>query len=113
MNSWSSGACRRSKWLGSTIRLWERAAPGVLANDLHACNNYQNGETAAKSVSCPTLIVSGELDVMAPSSGTQVLRDNIDGHSEVVIPGAGHIMMIEEPDPVIDAIAAFLGAQAT
>ena len=94
--------------LGSTIRLWERAAPGVLANGLHACDNYSHGPQAATEVQCPTLLITGSMDVMAPPIGAQPLRDGIADHEEVVIDGAGHIMMIEFPDPVIDAIDDFL-----
>lgn len=94
--------------LGSTLRLWERSAPGVLANDLHACNNYQHGAEAATEITCPTLMITGSIDVMAPPNGAQPLRDGIKDFEEVVIEGAGHIMMIEHPDPVIDAIADFL-----
>jgi len=115
MTSWGYG--RRSHlgghqtpglWmLGSTIRLWERAAEGVLANDLRACDGYADGEAAAAAVRCPTLLVTGATDVMAPPAGSQPLRDSISGIEEVIVEGAGHMMMIERPDPVIDAIAAF------
>ena len=99
--------------LGSTFRLWERAKPGVLANDLHACNNYAHGEQAAAMVQCPTLLLTGEIDVMAPPKGAQPLRDGIADLEEVVISGAGHIMMIERPDSVIDAVAEFLARRRT
>ena len=96
-------------WMvGSTIRLWERARPGVLATDLHACNNYGHGSEATGQVQCPTLLVSGSIDVMAPSRVAQPLRDGIADIEEVVLEGAGHIMMIEQPHAVIDAIADFL-----
>ena len=37
----------------------------ILAVDLIACNNYQNGSDAAKTINCPTLFILGELDKMA------------------------------------------------
>ena len=95
--------------LGSTMRLWERARAGVLVNDLRACDNYANGALASTAVRCPTLMVNGQLDTMTPSDNAQPLRDNIAGIEEIVIEGAGHAMIIESPDPVIDAIAEFLG----
>ena len=34
----------------------------ILAVDLIACNNYANGSKAAQSISCPIMLVFGELD---------------------------------------------------
>ena len=36
----------------------------ILAIDLIACNNYKNGPDAAKLISCPTLLILGELIVL-------------------------------------------------
>ena len=67
MTSWGHGRISHlgghqtpGLWMvGSTMRLWERAQAGVLANDLHACNNYAHGVEAANQVMCPTLLVTG------------------------------------------------------
>ena len=114
--SWSHG--RRSHlgghqtpgiWMmGSTIRLWERSRPGVLATDLHACNHYTGGVEAASAVRCASLLISGSLDVMTPRRAARPLRSNLPNVREVVIDDAGHAMMTEHPDPVIDALAGFL-----
>ena len=116
MASWGHG--RRSHlgghqtpgvWMmGATIRLWERSGPGVLAADLRACNDYSAGADAAAAVRCPSLLVSGSIDVMTPRKVAEPLRQHLMDLREVVIEGAGHIMIVEQPDPVIDAIAAFL-----
>ncbi len=120
MASWGHG--RRSHlgghqtpglWMmGATIRLWERSQPGVLAIDLVACNSYRGGSAAAAAVQCPVLLVSGSADVMTPFKAAAPLRRNLADVREVMIEGAGHIMMIEQPDAVIDALAAFLGDQS-
>lgn len=96
-------------WMtGAALRLWEKAAPGLLANDLRACDEYSNGPAAARAVRCPTLLVTGSIDLMAPPSAAGPLREGLADWEESVIAGAGHIMMIERPDPVIDALASFL-----
>ena len=94
--------------MGGTIRLWERAPAGILASDLHACNDYGRGPEAAGRIRCPALLVSGSLDIMTPFRAAAPLRERLAGLQEVTIEGAGHIMMVEQPDPVIDAIAGFL-----
>ena len=45
---------------------------------------------------------------MTPRKVAEPLRQHLMDLREVVIEGAGHIMIVEQPDPVIDAIAAFL-----
>ena len=116
MASWGHG--RRSHlgghqtpgmWMmGTTIRLWERSRPGVLATDLRACGNYAGGAEAAAAVRCPSLLISGSLDVMTPRKASGPLRRHLEDVREMVIEGAGHIMIIEQPDTVIDTIADFL-----
>lgn len=101
-------------WMvGSTIRLLERTQPGVLAGDLHACNNYRHGLEAAAKVMCPTLLITGSLDVMAPPSAAGPLCDLIADAEEVVLEGAGHIMMFERPDPFNQVVADFLVRRAS
>lgn len=96
-------------WMtGGALRLWERAAPGLLGNDLRACDAYEDGPRAAREVRSPTLLITGALDVMAPPAAAEPLRKGLADWEEAVIPGAGHIMIIEQPDPVLDAWAGFL-----
>ena len=94
--------------MGGTTRLWERAPAGVLASDLHACIDYTRGAEAAGRIRCPALLVRGSLDIMTPSRAAAPLRERLADLREITIDGAGHIMMIEQPDRVIDAIAGFL-----
>ena len=53
-------------WMtGSAMRLLERGAPGLLHNDLDACNRYQAGLEHAARVRCPVLVLLGRQDIMA------------------------------------------------
>jgi len=94
--------------MGGSIRLWERTPPGVLASDLVACDSYRGGREAARQVECPTLLISGSQDIMTPSRSANPLRSGIKNLAEVTIEGAGHIMIVEQPDRVIDALDDFL-----
>jgi pimeloyl-ACP methyl ester carboxylesterase len=77
--------------------------------DFSACNNYANGMAAAASVTCPTLFVFGMKDAMTPARSTKALTGAI-AHGKVVMVDAGHQMMAEAPDAVLDALLAFLTA---
>jgi pimeloyl-ACP methyl ester carboxylesterase len=93
--------------LGSAERLLERAAPGVLYADLVACNEYRTGAEAAAKVICPTTLILGERDMMTPVKAGLTLASLIAGAKTSVLKGAGHMMMSERPDEVLDALTSF------
>ncbi len=90
--------------LGTAVRLLERAAPGLLHTDLAACHAYQDGPAAAAKVTCPSILVLGERDVMTPLKAGRGLAAAIGRSRTVVLPGAGHMLMAECPDAVLDAL---------
>jgi pimeloyl-ACP methyl ester carboxylesterase len=96
--------------LGVNQRLMERQRRGVIANDLAACHIYANGAAAAAAVSaarCPTLIVAGSRDAMTPARNTRQLAGMLPHAQVVTLPGAGHAMMAEQPDALLDALIGF------
>ena len=96
-------------WMtGGGLRTLERASPGVLHTDLIATNGYKGGEAAAAAVVCPVLVVIGARDLMTPAKRGHALARMLAASTTVVIPGAGHIMLDEEPDQTLDALRDFL-----
>jgi pimeloyl-ACP methyl ester carboxylesterase len=98
-------------WMhGVNRRLMERQAQGVLYNDLAACHAYAHGAEAAAAATaekCPTLIVAGSRDLMTPARNTRALADMLPHARVVTLPGAGHAMMAEQPDALLDALIGF------
>ena len=95
-------------WMtGGGLRTLERASPGVLHTDLVATNGYEGGEAAAAAVVCPVLVVIGARDLMTPAKRGHALARMLAASTTVVIPGAGHIMLDEEPDQTLDALRDF------
>jgi pimeloyl-ACP methyl ester carboxylesterase len=96
-------------WLtGNALRLLERTKPGVLHTDLAACDRYGAGQVSALSVRCPTLVIVGERDIMAPPKNAQGLINALPDVKVVTLPESGHALMAEQPDMVLDALRAFL-----
>jgi pimeloyl-ACP methyl ester carboxylesterase len=96
-------------WLaGASHRLMERAAPGVLFNDLNACNAYSRGLDAAAQVQCPALLLLGSRDQMTSPRGAQKFAAALKDASIVTIDGSGHALMAEYPDAVLDALRDFI-----
>ncbi len=91
----------------NAMRLMERARPNVLHADLVACRDYANGLRAAAAVQCPSLMLLGAHDTMAPARGARELAATL-RNVNVVTLDCGHSMMSEQPAPVLDALRQFL-----
>jgi pimeloyl-ACP methyl ester carboxylesterase len=116
INGWSYSAARQlggnqvpGMWMtGTGMRLMERTPPGGLYVDLAACNAYATGLEDARTVRCPVLVVMGQRDLMAPAKSAQPLIETLRDVRAVTLDGAGHAMMAEQPDAVLDALRAFV-----
>lgn len=87
-------------------RLMARQKPGVLGIDLAACNAYARGAEAAGQVACPALFLLGALDRMTPAKAGRALAARVADTVVSVLPGVGHMVMVEAPDATTDALAA-------
>lgn len=96
-------------WMvGGSLRLLEQAAPGVLYNDLKACNDYRHGLEAAARVRCPALLVLGKRDMMTPPRAARSLSAALAHVQTVFLDGCGHMMFYERPNETLDALIDFL-----
>ncbi|MDH3379218.1 MAG: alpha/beta hydrolase [Gammaproteobacteria bacterium] len=92
-------------WMvGGTMRLLERSAPGILYNDLNACNEYRHGMDSAKQVQCPTMLILGDEDMMTPPVRGKDIAGAIPDSRIVLLKSSGHSLMSEKPDAVLDAL---------
>ena len=80
----------------------------VFHTDFSACNSYANGEAAAKSVECPTLLLLGARDMMTPPRATAALAKAISGAQVMQVDNCGHNMMAEQPDTVLETLYGFM-----
>ncbi|MCD2516583.1 alpha/beta hydrolase [Massilia sp. G4R7] len=99
--------------MGGARRLMQRMSArnpdGLFHTDFAACNAYANGEAAAATVQCPVLFVFGAKDVMTPPRSTKLLTGLLT-HGRIVTVDAGHQLMAEAPDAVLDALSGFAAA---
>ncbi|HEX9855321.1 MAG TPA: alpha/beta hydrolase [Acidimicrobiia bacterium] len=96
--------------LGAGRRLVGRVTLDVLARDLTVCDGYRSALETASRVHCPTLVVSGDDDRMTPATSARHIAAAIDRAEAVTFPRTGHVLMVEQPDRFIDAVAGFLAA---
>jgi pimeloyl-ACP methyl ester carboxylesterase len=100
-------------WLHGTGRalmrrvLASNTAVNVFYRSFKACDSYDGGEQAMAKVQCPTLFVLGDKDQMTPPKAAQTLvalaRD-----ATVCHVAAGHALMEEAPEQVLQALRALL-----
>lgn len=99
------GSLAPGLWMHSGAqRVLESCRPGVLFNDLSACNDYQNALAAAATVTVPATLILGERDMMTPARAGKALAAALPTSRTVVLPGAGHMMMAERPDELLAAL---------
>jgi len=99
--------------MGGAIRLLERSRPGVLHNDLSACNRYDHGLDAAAGLTCPAHVVLGAEDRMTPAKSARALIRALPRVRVSTLEDCGHMMLAEKPDEVLDAILDALAWQST
>ena len=105
------GSLAPGLWMHSGAqRILEQCRPGVLFNDLNACNAYQNALAAAAQVAVPATFILGERDIMTPVKAGKALAAALPNSRTVVIPGAGHMMMVERPDELLAALQGYRAA---
>jgi pimeloyl-ACP methyl ester carboxylesterase len=92
-------------WMyGDMLARLRRLAPGVLYNDLKACNDYRSD---FEKVECPVLLVLGKRDVMTPPRSAQPLQEKLKHCTTAHVELSGHSLMAEAPDATLDALVRF------
>ena len=80
----------------------------ILAVDLIACNNYDNGSRAAKAITCPVLLVFGERDKMVNFEEGKKFSNLIKDSITHIIDRCGHMIMIEKAFEMREKVLKFL-----
>jgi pimeloyl-ACP methyl ester carboxylesterase len=71
---------------------------------MRACNEYTAGTEQAAKISCPTLLILGAEDRLTPVRSTHALQEAISSPIVEVLPEAGHTIMVEAPNAMLDAL---------
>jgi pimeloyl-ACP methyl ester carboxylesterase len=94
-------------WMyGDMLARLRRLAPGVLYNDLKACQDFTSDFA---NVKCPVLLVLGKRDVMTPPRNAKALQEKLPQAETALLDPSGHTLMAEAPDATLDALVEFFG----
>jgi 3-oxoadipate enol-lactonase len=94
----------RRQQIGALPDAWFEGLAGLLESTPSAS---LAGELA--TVRCPTLVVAAELDGFIPLARARALAEGIPGARLEVIECAGHAVVVEQPDRIVELCSQFLG----
>ena len=83
--------------------------PAVLYGDWHACAAFDLRESIGQ-IQAPTWVINGSEDQVTPISYANFLADRIPAARLQMIPGAGHMALLEYPERVAQGLQQFLAA---
>ncbi|MCK5053923.1 MAG: alpha/beta hydrolase [Anaerolineales bacterium] len=83
--------------------------PGVIHGDFTACNQFDICDQLSE-IQVPTLILCGEQDQLTPLKYARHLDEEIPESTLVLLEGAGHMVILERPLEVAEAVGNFLAS---
>jgi pimeloyl-ACP methyl ester carboxylesterase len=103
--SYSAGSARALRELSARSLRETRAA--VLHNDFVACDRF-DVMARLREILLPVLVVCGSEDRLTPEKYARYLAGHLPDAHLMMLPGAGHMAMLEQPQVTADAVRAFL-----
>jgi pimeloyl-ACP methyl ester carboxylesterase len=79
-----------------------------IAGDLMAMAERPDSVSLLSEINCPTLILVGEQDGLTPPADAKLMAEKIKKSQIEIIPGAGHLSNLEQPDHFTMAVRKFL-----
>lgn len=85
-----------------------RQGQAVFEAQVAALLGRSPAEDVLATLSCPALVLTGELDTWSPPAQHAAIAEQLADSVLTVVPGAGHMVTLEKPEAVNRAIAAWL-----
>jgi 3-oxoadipate enol-lactonase len=89
-------------------QLIDEATPQGIAAASRGMAQRADSTELLGDITCPTLVIVGEQDALIPPAVTQDYVSRIPGAQFAVIPQAGHLSNLEQPEAFLQAIGGFL-----
>jgi len=103
----SFSASAPERLLEQATKRMEETRHSVLHGDLIACSQFNQLDKLA-DIQVPTLVLCGEEDRLTPTRYSRYLQSNIPNAHLEVVPNAGHMVMLEQPQVVAQILTSFL-----
>lgn len=107
ISGWAFSSDALPATVAQGAEVFARNREAVLEGDFMACDAFDlTGEIAA--IRAPTLVLCGGEDRLTPVKYARFLQQRIPGATLDIVPGAGHMVMLEKPADVNRSLTAFL-----
>jgi pimeloyl-ACP methyl ester carboxylesterase len=80
----------------------------VVAEYYPAFDNHDKTEALTHFADMPVLVLAGVQDMVTPSEHSEAIADLLPEAELVLVPDAGHLVMLEHPEVVTDRLADLL-----
>jgi len=107
IGEWAFGPQAPARVVRLTQQAMARTGPATLYGDFLACDHFDVMNRLGE-IHLPTLVLCGSLDKLTPPKYSIYLGEHIAGARVQIIPEAGHMVMLEQPEAVSQAIGDFL-----
>ncbi|MCW7944922.1 lipase [Streptomyces hygroscopicus] len=89
-------------------RMIEGTPIDVVAEFYPAFTDHDKTEALARFADLPVLVLAGVKDLVTPSEHSEAIADLLPDAELVLVPDAGHLVMLEHPEVVVDRLADLL-----
>ncbi|MCQ4046337.1 alpha/beta fold hydrolase [Streptantibioticus rubrisoli] len=93
-------------------RMIESTPIDVVAEFYPAFTEHDKAESLAFLDGRPALVMAGDKDLLTPSDHSAAIAERLPNAELVIVPAAGHLVMLEHPDVVNAHLAALLARAA-
>jgi pimeloyl-ACP methyl ester carboxylesterase len=107
MAGWSQGTRSDPDTMRIYLQRLRELDPQVLYRDYAACNAWDRTANLGR-IRAPALVICGDADRMTPLKYGLELQQSIRGAQLVIVPDAGHMVMLEQPALVAWEVQQFL-----
>jgi pimeloyl-ACP methyl ester carboxylesterase len=105
----SSRTTRRNPGVVAMVRaMMQEAAPDSVARALHSMATRADSEPLLRTIDVPTLVLVGSDDVITNRGQAEMMARGIRGARLEIVPGAGHLPPVEQPEEFNQFLNQFL-----
>ncbi|MGQ9600908.1 MAG: alpha/beta fold hydrolase [Anaerolineae bacterium] len=104
---WAFGPQAPAEMVRQSRRQMGKTPAEVLYGDFIACDRFDVMNRLGE-ITVPAVVAAGSQDVLTPPKYATYLRDHLPRATLHLIDGAGHMLMLENPSAVVQALAALL-----
>jgi len=107
ITQWAFSPKTHPKLKRASFRELLEVPSSVTYGDFQACDHFDRMNEIAR-IALPTLIVCGEDDALTPVKYSRYMKEKIPNAKLVIIPDAGHSVMLEKPEELNAALRWFI-----